>query len=315
MTAATYALLADRLPGGIGLRDLGEQRLKDLGRTERVFQVTGSGLAEGFGVLRSLDDPALRHNLPSQATSFVGRTVELAELRALVSGGSRLVTIAGPGGIGKSRLALQMAADALDGTGDGVWLVELAPVAEPELVTRTAAAALRVGEAPGRPVLDTLIDAIGDRDLLFILDNAEQVLGAVAELADAVIRSCPRVCLLVTSREPLGISGEHVFRVPGLAVPPADLAAPDRLAAFESVQLFAEHAALHRRGFIVDDVSAAAVAAICVRLDGIPLALELAAARLGSLSVSEINARLDQRFRLLITGNRTALPRHQTLRA
>ena len=315
VTAATYALLAGRLPGGIGLRDLGEQRLKDLGRAERVFQVTGSGLAEGFGVLRSLDDPALRHNLPSQATSFVGRTVELAELRALVSGGSRLVTIAGPGGIGKSRLALQVAADALDGTGDGVWLAELAPVAEPELVTRTAAAALRVGEAPGRPMLDTLIDAIGDRDLLLILDNAEQVLGAVAELADAVIRSCPRVCLLVTSREPLGISGEHVFRVPGLAVPPADLAAPGRLAAFESVQLFAEHAALHRRGFIVDDASAVAVAAICVRLDGIPLALELAAARLGSLSVSEISARLDQRFRLLTTGNRTALPRHQTLRA
>ncbi len=315
VTAATYALLADRLPGGIGLRDLGEQRLRDLGRAERVFQVTGSGLAEGFGVLRSLDDPALRHNLPSQATSFVGRTAELAELRALVSGGSRLVTIAGPGGIGKSRLALQVAADALDGTGDGVWLVELAPVAEPELVTRTAAAALRVSEAPGRPMLDTLIDAIGDRDLLLILDNAEHVLGAVAELADAVIRSCPRVCLLVTSREPLGISGEHVFRVPGLAVPPADLAAPDRLAAFESVQLFAEHAALHRRGFIVDDASAAAVAAICVRLDGIPLALELAAARLGSLSASEINARLDQRFRLLTTGNRTALPRHQTLRA
>src|SRR5580692_6695978 len=315
VTAAAYALLADRLPGGIGLRDLGEQRLKDLGRAERVFQVTGSGLADGFGVLRSLDDPALRHNLPSQATSFVGRTVELAELRALVSGGSRLVTIAGPGGIGKSRLALQVAADALDGTGDGVWLVELAPVAEPELVARTAAAALRVSEAPGRPMLDTLIDAIGDRDLLLILDNAEQVLGAVAGLADAVIRSCPRVCLLVTSREPLGIGGEHVFRVPGLAVPPADLAAPDRLAAFESVQLFAEHAALHRRGFVVDAASAGAVAAICARLDGIPLALELAAARLGSLSVSEINTRLDQRFRLLTTGNRTALPRHQTLRA
>jgi len=315
VTAATYALLADWLPGGIGLRDLGEQRLKDLGRAERVFQVTGSGLAEGFGVLRSLDDPALRHNLPSQATSFVGRSAELAELRALVSGGSRLVTIAGPGGIGKSRLALQVAAESLDGSGDGVWLAELAPVAEPQLVTRTAAAALRVSEAPGRPMLDTLIDAIGDRDLLLILDNAEQVLGAVAELADAIIRSCPRVCLLVTSREPLGISGEYVFRVPGLAVPPADLAAPDRLAAFESVQLFADHAALHQRGFIIDDASAAAVAAICVRLDGIPLALELAAARLGSLSVSEINARLDQRFRLLTTGNRTALPRHQTLRA
>ena len=315
VTAAAYALLADRLPGGIEFKDLGEQRLRDLGRAERVFQVTGPGVAEGFGVLRSLDHPALRHNLPSQATNFVGRVAELAELRALVSGGSRLITIAGPGGIGKSRLALQVAAAVLDGTGDGVWLVELAPVAEPELVARTAAAALGVREVPGRPVLDTLIDAIGDRDMLLILDNAEQVLGAVAELADAVIRSCPRVCLLVTSREPLGISGEHVLGVPGLTVPPADLAAPDRLAGFESVQLFAEHAALHRRGFTVDDVSAAAVAAICVRLDGIPLALELAAARLGLLSVSEINARLDQRFRLLTTGNRTALPRHQTLRA
>ncbi len=306
---------AGRLPDGIGLRDLGEQRLKDLGRAERVFQVTGPGLADGFGVLRSLDDPALRHNLPSQATSFVGRAAELAELRALVSGGSRLVTIAGPGGIGKSRLALQVAADVLDGTGDGVWLVELAPVAEPELVTRTAAAALRVSEAPGRPMLGTLTDAIGDRELLLILDNAEQVLGAVAELADAVIRCCPRVCLLVTSREPLGLGGEHVFRVPGLAVPSAGLVAADRLAGVESVQLFAEHAARHRRGFVVNDASAAAVAAICVRLDGIPLALELAAARLGSLSAAEINARLDQRFRLLTTGNRTALPRHQTLRA
>ena len=315
MTAATYALLVDRLPGGIALRDLGEQRLRDLGRGERVFQVTGPGLAEEFGVLRSLDDPRLRHNLPSQATNFVGRAAELAELRALVSGGSRLVTIAGPGGIGKSRLALQVAADVLDGSGDGVWLVELAPVAEPELVARAAAAALGVPEAPGRPMLETLTEAIGDRDLLLVLDNAEHVLGAVAELADAVVRSCPRACLLVTSREPLGASGELVFRVPGLAVPPADLASPDRLAAFESVQLFAEHAALHRRGFIVDDANAAAVAAICVRLDGIPLALELAAARLGSLSASEIDARLDHRFRLLTTGSRTALPRHQTLRA
>jgi predicted ATPase len=315
VTAATYALLADRLPGGLGLRDLGEQRLRDLGRAVRVFQVTGPGLAEGFGALRSLDDPALRHNLPSQPTSFVGRAAELAELRALVSGGSRLVTITGPGGIGKSRLALQVAADALDGAGDGVWLAELAPVTEPELVNLTAAAALRISEAPGRPMLDTLIDTVRDRNLLLILDNAEQVLGAVAELAAAVIRSCPRVCLLVTSREPLGISGEHVFRAPGLTVPPAGLAVPDRLAAFESVQLFAEHASMYRRGFTVDDGNAAAVAAICVRLDGIPLALELAAARLGSLSVSEINARLDQRFRLLTTGNRTARPRHQTLRA
>src|SRR5271169_4363085 len=315
VSGGTRELLADRLAGGIGLRDLGEHRLKDLGRAERVFQVTGPGLAGGFGPLRSLDDPALRHNLPSQPTSFVGRAAELAELRSLVSGGSRLVTIAGPGGIGKSRLALQIAAEVLDGAGDGVWLVELAPVAEPELVARTVAAVLQVREEPERPMLDTLVEAVGDRYLLVVLDNAEHVLGAAAKLADVLMRSCPRAYLLVTSREPLGVSGERVFRVPPLAVPPADLAALDRLAAFESVQLFAERAAMYRRGFALDDANAAAVAAVCVRLDGIPLALELAAARLGSLSVPEISSRLDQRFRLLTGGSRTALPRHQTLRA
>ena len=315
VTGATYELMAGLLPGGIGLRDLGDHRLQDLGRAERVFQVTGPGLAGGFGRLRSLEDPALRHNLPSQATSFVGRAAELAELRSLVSGGSRLVTIAGPGGIGKSRLALQVAAEALDGDGDGVWLVELAPVAEPELVARTVSAVLQVREEPGRPMLDTLVEAVGDRYLLVVLDNAEHVLGAAAKLADAMMRCCPRACLLVTSREPLGIGGEHVFRVSPLAVPPADLAAPGRLAAFESVQLFTDRASMHRRGFTLDDANAAAVAAVCVRLDGIPLALELAAARLGSLSVAEISSRLDQRFRLLTGGSRTALPRHQTLRA
>jgi predicted ATPase/class 3 adenylate cyclase/DNA-binding CsgD family transcriptional regulator len=315
VTEATYELLASRLPSGMGLRDLGEHRLADLGRAERVFQVTGPGVAEGFGPLRSLDDPALRHNLPFQAASFVGRAAELAELTSLVRGGSRLVTIAGPGGIGKSRLALQVAADALDGDGDGVWLVELAPVAEPELVDRTVAAVLQVREEPGRPMLSTLADAVGDRHLMVVLDNAEHVLGAAAKLADVLLRCCPRVHLLVTSREPLGVGGEHVFRVPSLAVPPADLAAPGQLASFESVQLFAERAAAYRQDFALDDANAAAVAAVCVRLDGIPLALELAAARLGSLSVSEVSSRLDQRFRLLTGGSRTALPRHQTLRA
>ena len=315
VSGAAYELLADRLQGGIGLRDLGAHQLKDLGRAERVFQVTGPGLAEKFGPLRSLDDPALRHNLPAQATTFVGRAAELAELRSLLAGRSRLVSIVGPGGIGKSRLALQVAADALTGDGDGVWLVELAPVTDPELVARTVAAVLEVREEFGRPLLDTLVEAVGDRHLLVVLDNAEHVLGAAAKLAEALVRFCPRVSLLVTSREPLGISGEHVFRVPPLPVPPADLAAPSRLAAFESVQLFTEHAAMRRQGFALDDENAAAVAAVCARLDGIPLALELAAARLSSLSVSEISARLDQRLQLLTAGSRTALPRHRTLRA
>ena len=266
-------------------------------------------------MVRSLDDPALCHNLPWQVTSFVGRAGELAELRSLVLGGSRLVSVVGPGGIGKSRLAVQVAAGVVDGAGAGVWLVELAPVAGPELVARTVAAVLRVREEPGRPVLDTVAEAVGDRCLLVVLDNAEHVLGAVAKLADVLLRCCPRVCLLVTSREPLGVGGERVFRVRPLPVPPADLAAPGALAGFESVQLFAERGVLHRRGFVVDEGNAGAVAAVCVRLDGIPLALELAAARLGSLSVREISARLDQRFRLLTGGSRTAVPRHQTLRA
>ena len=315
VSGVTYELLAGRLPGGIGLRHLGEHQLKDLSRAERVFQVTGPGLAAAFGPLRSPGEPALRHNLPSQATSFVGRAGELAELRSLMSAGSRLVTITGPGGIGKSRLALQVAAKALDGAGDGVWLVELAPVADPELVAHTVAAVLQVRDEPGRPALDTLVDAVSDRHLLVVLDNAEHVLGPAAKLADAMMRSCPRAYLLVTSREPLGISGEHVFRVPPLAVPPADLAAPGRLAAFESVQLFAERASMHRQDFVLTENNAAAVAAVCVRLDGIPLALELAAARLSSLSVPEVSSRLDRRFRLLTGGSRTALPRHQTLRA
>jgi predicted ATPase len=207
-------------------------------------------------------DPAPRHNLPAQGTRFVGRAAELAELRSLVAGGSRLVTIAGPGGIGKSRLALQVAAGALHGTGDGVWLVELAPVADPELVARTIAAVLEVREELGRPMLATLVEAVGDRHLLLVLDNAEHVLGAAAKLADALMRSCPRACLLATSREPLGISGEHIFRVPPLPVPPAELAVPGELAALESVHLLAQHAALRLRGLVLDDGNASAVAAV-----------------------------------------------------
>ena len=315
VTAAAYALLADQLPGGTGLRDLGEQRLRDLGRAERVFQVTAPGLAEEFGTLRSLDDPgaapqpAIAGNQLRRAGRGAGRAARapIRRVAACHDHGSRRdrqVPAGAPGGGRCPRRHRRRGVARRAGPGGG---------------TRAGGphrgAALGVREAPGRPMLDTLIDAVGDRDLLVILDNAEHVLGAVAELADAIIRSCPRACLLVTSREPLGTSGERVFRLPGLTVPPADLAAPGQLAAFESVQLFAEHAALHQRGFMVDDANATAVAAICVRLDGIPLALELAAARLGSLSAQEISARLDQRFRLLTTGSRTALPRHQTLRS
>ena len=286
------------------------------GPPRALFEAAARGRAPAAGVLAAVPGPLtiMPGNLPAQLSAFIGRDRELAAVRALVES-SRLVTVTGPGGIGKTRLGLQVAAGLLDGTGDGVWLVELAPIADPELVVRTVAAVLGVREELGRPVLDTLADAVGDRSLLVVLDNAEHVLGAAAKLADAMMRSCPLASLLVTSREPLGISGEHVFRVPPLPVPPAHLADPRQLIVFESVQLFTEHAAMHRQGFSLDEGNAAAVAAVCTRLDGIPLALELAAARLGSLSVQEISSRLDQRLRLLTGGSRAALPRHQTLRA
>ena len=310
LSRATKEMLADRLPDGFGLRDLGEHRLKDLGRPEQVFQVTGPGLADGFGPLRSLDDPALRHNLPSQATSFVGRGAEMAELRSLLVG---RVAAGDDRRAGRDRQVPAGAAgrgQALDGSGDGVWLVELAPVAEPELVARTVAAVLGVREEPGRPMLDTLVEAVGDRHLLVVLDNAEHVLGAVAKLADAMMRSCPRAVCWSQAGSRWASAVSTSFGFPRW--PSRPLISPPRgqLAAFESVQLFAEHAAMHRQGFALDDANAAPVAAICVRLDGIPLAMELAAARLGSLSVSEISSRLDQRFRLLTGGkpDRPAAP-------
>jgi predicted ATPase/class 3 adenylate cyclase len=316
LSGTTRELVADALPRDVSLRDLGEHRLKDLGQPAHIFQLCISGLPDGFPPLRSLDNPALLHNLPQQPTTFVGRQAELTEICALIGQSqARLVTLTGAGGVGKTRLALQVAAELLDGSGEGVWMVELAPLADAELVPQEVASVLGVREQPGRPAQDTLVDAIADRHLLIVLDNCEQVVSAAAKLADALLRGCPGVHILATSQQPLDVDGEHVYRVPSLAVPASDDLDPGQLADYESVQLFIERAAAQRRGFILDEGNAAAVATLCTRLDGIPLAIELAAARLRSLSVADINARLDQRFRLLTHGSRSALPRHQTLRA
>jgi predicted ATPase/class 3 adenylate cyclase/tRNA A-37 threonylcarbamoyl transferase component Bud32 len=311
VSGATAALIQDSLPEGTALRDLGEHRLKDLGRPERVFQIVADGLLSEFPPLRSLDNPRFHHNLPEQITSFVGREKELAELLHLL-GDARLLTLTGPGGVGKTRLALQLAAEMLDGSGDGVWLADLAPLADPELVAVTVGNVLGIRQEAGRPVLDALVESLRDRNMLVLLDNCEHVIDATASLAERIVQNCGRVALLATSREPLGIAGEHVYRVPSLSLPEAGDHDPVRLADSEAVRLFTERAAQHRP-FSSFDVPA--VGRLCRRLDGIPLAIELATARLRSMSLGDLEARLDQRFRLLTGGSRTALPRQRTLEA
>ncbi|MCW5935765.1 MAG: tetratricopeptide repeat protein [Fimbriimonadaceae bacterium] len=315
LSVATYELIRDRLPPGTTVKSLGEHRLKDLGRPETVFQACFPDLPSDFPPIRSLDNPELRHNLPLQVTSFIGRDSELAAVHSLLQA-KRLVTLTGSGGTGKTRLALQAAADAIDRFEDGVWLVELAALADPGLVPQATAQALDLAEEAGRPVLRTLVEFLGAKQLLLVLDNCEHLLDAAARLADAVLRECPGVKVLTTSREPLGISGETTFRVPSLSLPnPAQDRSPEALALFEAVRLFVDRAVSVHAGFQVTNDNAPAVASICHRLDGIPLAIELAAARVRSLTAEEISERLDSRFRLLTGGSRTALPRQQTLRS
>ena len=313
VSAATAGLLRDALPEGFCLKDLGLHRLKDLGRPEQIFQLEADGLPAAFPPLRSLDNPQLRHNLPAQVSTFIGRDAELAEVRRLVTT-SRLVTLTGTGGAGKTRLALQVAAGLLDGSGDGVWFADLAPLGDPDLVAVTVANVLGIRREPGRPVLDTLVDVVGQGHLLVLLDNCEHVIGACAKLADALLRGCPNLAVLTTSREPLGIDGELVHRVPSL-VTPADGDDVDAIVNTEAVRLFADRAARHGAPMAWDQRTARVVGRICRRLDGIPLALELAAARLRVMPAAELDARLDQRFSLLTSGSRAALPRQQTLRA
>ncbi len=313
VSAATAALLCDSLPAGASLRDLGLHRLKDLGRPEQIFQLEADGLPDAFPPLRSLDNPKLRHNLPTQVSSFVGRTAELAEVRRLIAD-SRLVTLTGSGGAGKTRLGLQVAAGLLDGSSDGVWFADLAPLQDGDLVAATVANVLGIRADPGRSLAGTLVEAVGQRNLLLLLDNCEHVLDTCAKLADALLRGCPNVVLLTTSREPLGIDGERVRRVPSMDTP-ADDDDMDAIGGTEAVRLFTDRAAQHGVRLAWDERTASVLGRLCRRLDGIPLAIELGAARLSVMSLTELDARLDQRFALLIGGSRAALPRQQTLRA
>ena len=304
----------DSLPTEASLRDLGLHRLRDLGRPQQIYQLVHPALPSEFPPLRSLDDPALPNNLPLQLTSFVGRDKELADVKALL-GRTRLLTVTGGGGGGKTRLCLQVAADLLDDSGEGAWLVELEALSDPALVPQAVARALGVREEPGRPILQTLTEALGSKRRLLVLDNCEHVLAACAALADALGRRCPNVRLLASSREALGVAGEQVYRIPPLSLPGSKDAGAGDVARSECVRLFVERAHLVQPAFVLTDGNAPAVAEVCRLLDGIPFAVELAAARMRVLAVEQIQARLPDPLRLLTGGSRTALPRQQTLRA
>ena len=286
---------------------------------DAITTVSGRGyqftlpVTKGDGEANHASKP--KHNLSYQLTSFVGREQEIAQLEELVTA-NRLVTLTGAGGAGKTRLAIEVASRLIDAFPDGVWLVELAALSDPRLVPQAVAQALALPEQPARPVLETLGNYLASKKLMLVLDNVEHLLEGCVQFVDLVLRRSPHVAMLVTSRERLGISGDLTYRVPSLTVPRSgDNVAPDALLAYEGVRLFVDRARLLRPDFSVTAENAASLASICYGLDGIPLAIELAAPRLRSMSIEELNQRLDQRFALLTGGSRTALPRHRTLRS
>jgi len=303
----------ERLPTGVGLRDLGLVRLRDLESPERVYQVLDPNLRVDFPPLRSLE--ATPNNLSQQVTSFVGRESDSAAVAQLLLG-TRLLTIVGAGGMGKTRLALQLAAAMIDDFPDGVWMVELAPLADQQLVPQAAASILGVKEEPGSTAQQALVKHVRTRRLLLILDNCEHLILACAELAKALLAAGPNLKVLATSREPLHVAGEVTFPLPGLGTPDPDQ--PPTVAGlneYDAVRLFVDRAHAVQPAFAVTIGNAAAVAGICHRLDGIALAIELAAARLRGMTVEKIAERLSDRFSLLTGGDRTAMKRQQTLRA
>jgi predicted ATPase/class 3 adenylate cyclase len=315
VSAATRQLVHDSLPDHVSLRSLGEHRLRDLGSPEPVFQVVAPELANAFPPLKSLDNPELPNNLPRQLTSFIGREREIAEVGRLLEK-TGLLTLTGSGGCGKSRLALQTGAEALDAFSEGVWLVELAPFADGSRVATAIAQALGISERVGQTIEQNLVQHLKDKRLLLLLDNCEHVLSDTARLTASILRNCPGVKILATSREPLGIAGEQTFRVPSLSLPIAKTRLSVALASdSEAVRLFTERAQLVKNDFTLTQENAKVLVQVCSRLDGIPLAIELASARVRSMPLEEIDNRLDKCFRLLVGGDRSGLPRHQTLRA
>jgi len=297
LSGATEDLVVDRLPADAWLKDLGSHHLRDLPRPERVVQLCHPDLRNDFPPLRTPDTVVAQH-LPVQFTSFVGREAEMDDVRQILSE-NRLVTLTGAGGVGKTRLAVEVA-HRFD---DTVWFVDFAPITAPDLVPVAVARALGLPDQLGRSMVETVIRFVGDRHMLIVLDNCEHLLDATAVLIVDLLGTCPGLTLLVTSREPIGVTGEVTWRVPSLSL------------ADEAIELFTDRAGRARPAFSITDDNATVVSEICARLDGMPLAIELAAARVRVMSVDEILASLHDRFRLLTGGARTAVRRQQTLRA
>ncbi|MGB9306579.1 MAG: LuxR family transcriptional regulator [Mycobacterium sp.] len=301
LSGATDSIVADRLPDGVWLTELGSYPLKGVARPEGVVQLCHPDLRNEFPPLR-VRELVTSHNLPTQLTSFVGRQAQMAELRQLVSG-NRLVTLTGAGGAGKTRLAVEVTAELTTEFSDGVWYIDLAPITNPAVAALTVARTLGLPDEPGRSTMDLLLRFFGDRKILLLLDNCEHLLDACGTLVSELLSTCPHLTILTTSREPLGVPGELSWRVPSLSVTD------------EAIELFTDRARRARPDFVVAESNRALVEEICTRLDGMPLAIELAAARVRALSQRQILDSLHDRFRLLTGGARTAVRRQQTLRA
>jgi predicted ATPase/class 3 adenylate cyclase len=312
LSQVSVGLIDGHLPEDVSLRDLGRHQIKDFPAPERVYQVLARELPERFPPLRASGGP--RTNLPRQKSSFVGREPQLKAAHRLLER-ARLVTLTGPGGTGKTRLALQVARELSDDYRDGVWWVELAPLADEAMVLPAIAGVFVLQPRPGQALETALADFLRSKEMLLLLDNCEHLIERCAAVSETLLDGAPGLKILASSRESLGVPGEMILRVPSLTLPAGDQATAGSLRDSEAAQLLSDRACAVRPDFQITDENAVAVAEICRRLDGIPLAIELAASRLRLFSPQQIAARLNDRFRLLTGGSRTAVPRQQTLQA